>query len=201
MFGKWKTTPKQYADSIVRFNNEIGGMEWASPQDWMCEPSVLAKTRLSIRKHQELTVDNLIELRTINPDLNIIPVLQGWDPPDYAYHIEMYSRRGIDLASEKLVGVGTMCRRASVRNVHQLIVDISSMGIKLHCYGVKSDGMPLFGSIITSADSMAWSSRARWANKNLCGEEHLAKRCSHCVKWATIWADKVVSKVGFTEPE
>lgn len=43
--GSWSDIPEsQYVDEVRQFSEEIGMMDWAAPQDWMCEPEVLART-------------------------------------------------------------------------------------------------------------------------------------------------------------
>ena len=51
---------------------------WAAPQDWMCEPAIIAKTGLAVVEHQRRTVTNFLELQALAPDLPFIPVLHGW---------------------------------------------------------------------------------------------------------------------------
>lgn len=41
LYGRWETTPEQYVDEVRRFIREIGGLDWAAIQDWMCEPQVI----------------------------------------------------------------------------------------------------------------------------------------------------------------
>ncbi len=48
LYGEWRTTPKEYAAAVRRYAVELGNLAWASPQDWMCEPWVVAKTGLSV---------------------------------------------------------------------------------------------------------------------------------------------------------
>ena len=96
MYGEWRTTPHQYVALVQRYVNEIGWLDWAAPQDWMCEPFVLAKTGKTITEHQRLTVNNYLDLKTLSPQLPIIPALQGWQPDDYLRHAEMYEHAGIE---------------------------------------------------------------------------------------------------------
>jgi len=196
MYGEWRTKPSQYIANIRRYINEIGRLQWAAPQDWMCEPQVLEKTGKTIDLHQWLTVNNYLELKHQAPDLPIIPALQGWHPDDYLRHIEMYQQVGIDLFAEPLVGMGTFCRRASLTPVQNLVHRLHNDGLSMHGFGVKQDGLPNIGNQLTSSDSLAWSLTARLAPGNLCGTPHRAKKCSHCRTWATRWANKVVSKIG-----
>jgi hypothetical protein len=34
MFGEWRTKPSQYVTAIRRYVDQIGRLQWASPQDW-----------------------------------------------------------------------------------------------------------------------------------------------------------------------
>lgn len=196
MYGTWVTTPAQYIHQIRRYISEIGHLNWAAPQDWMCEPQVLKKTGFTVPKHQLLTVQNFQRLRDLAPDLPIIPVLQGWEPDDYFRHRDLYAEHGIDLSAEPLVGMGTFCRRASLRPVQRIVRELFDDGLKMHGFGVKSDGLPAIGDFLASSDSMAWSFTARREDRNLCGVPHISPRCHHCRKWATMWADKTTAKIG-----
>lgn len=41
LHGRWVTTPEQYVEEVRRFIREIGKLDWAAIQDWMCEPQVI----------------------------------------------------------------------------------------------------------------------------------------------------------------
>src|SRR5438874_2025360 len=86
-YGSWEhgPTPAQYVARVKRYRDEIGMLAWAAPQDWMCEPWIVAKTGLSIVEHQRRTVANFVQLRDLAaaaglPDGLIRPVVQGWQP-------------------------------------------------------------------------------------------------------------------------
>src|SRR4051812_47179326 len=61
--GKWTVTPKEYAAQVIRAGEEIGKLDWCAPQDWMCEPFILEKTGLDVKTHQNLTIQNFLDLR------------------------------------------------------------------------------------------------------------------------------------------
>jgi hypothetical protein len=107
-YGEWRTTVPEYLEAVTRYQAEVGNLAWAAPQDWMCEPWIIAKTGLSVREHQERTVTNYLDLRDRGP---FIPVLQGWDEADYHRCVDLYTEAGVDLTTEPLVGLGTVCRR------------------------------------------------------------------------------------------
>jgi hypothetical protein len=59
-YGRWVTTPEAYIMAVRRYRDEIGGLAWAAPMDWMCEPFMVAKTGLTVRVHQRRTVDSVL---------------------------------------------------------------------------------------------------------------------------------------------
>jgi hypothetical protein len=79
LYGAWRTSPRAYAGAIVRYRDEIGSLAWAAPQDWMCEPPILAKTGRSVAFHQAVTVASVFDLRDRVGPL-VIPVLRGLGP-------------------------------------------------------------------------------------------------------------------------
>ena len=194
-YDKWMTTPEQYVDELYWIVDQIGNMDWASPQDWMCEPHMVAKTGKSVEEHQHLSCVNFVRLKELAPDLPIIPVLQGWQPDEYRTHLEMYLSYGVDLRDYSTVGMGSFCRRANVQGVRELVVDFAEYGLKMHGFGLKQDGLRLFKNHLVSSDSMAWSFTARtngWRGKYMCGVPHeKAKSCTDCHTWAMMWAKKV----------
>lgn len=97
MHGRWTLSAADYVADVRRFTDEIGRLAWAAPQDWMCEPSMLAKTGLSVADHQQRTIDNYLELMAIAPEMPWTPVLQGWAISDYWRHAEAYGVAGVNL--------------------------------------------------------------------------------------------------------
>ena len=178
---RWRT-PKRYNGS----GKKSGVYSGAAPQDWMCEPQILRATGMSVQEHQRRTVANFIDLRQRwpGPDCPVIPVLQGWTIPDYLACLAMYRAEGIDLVAEPLVGLGSVCRRQATREVAGLVMRLAGMGLKLHGFGVK--GGSSVRPLLESADSMAWSYKARIEGIRLPGHPH--RKCSNCLPWALQWA-------------
>ncbi|MEU4244278.1 hypothetical protein [Actinoplanes sp. NPDC026619] len=186
--GSWADgpTPRQYATRIRRYADEIGGLDWASAQDWMCEPPMLAHTGLDIRRHQYLTVINYLELTTIDPGLPIVPAVQGWRPGDYLDCVELYARYGVDLRTLPLVAVGSLCRRQGTAEAETIVDRLHRHGLRrLHTYGVKTLGLARFADRITSSDSLAWSRTARH-QPPLPGCTHRG-HCGNCRRFALRW--------------
>jgi len=171
----------------------IGGLAWAAPQDWMCEAGMLAKTGLKIADHQRLTLDNYLELRGLAPDLPIVPVLQGWTLDDYLRHADAYQRAGVQLDRGELVGVGTLCRRQHTATACTILQRLAGLGLKLHGFGVKMQGLDAGGQYLASADSLAWSFQARCKRLRLPGCSH--RTCSSCLRWALQWRERVLDRI------
>lgn len=191
-FGRWTVTPRVYAMEARRYKDEIGMMDFAAPQDWMCEDKIRAVTRLSIREHQRRTVRSFVELRDLDPGVPWIPVLQGMTLDDYHYCVDLYDRAGVDL-SQYTVGVGSVCRRQATEEIRTILASLASYGFALHGFGVKLLGLKASWSFLRSADSMAWSYNAR---KNPVIQGHTHKTCANCFDWAERWYHRVDGQLG-----
>lgn len=192
-FGGWATGPHEYATAVRRYRDEVGMMEWAAPQDWMCEPGMIEKTGLSVRAHQALTLRNFVQLRQIAPDLPFIPVLQGWTLDDYLDHVDAYGAAGFDLTTFDLVGVGSVCRRQDTDEIRDIIAALNDVGVRrIHGFGVKGDGFGKYGHQLASADSMAWSKRGF----HIMPCPHTgAKSCANCRVHALEWRRRTLARV------
>jgi hypothetical protein len=199
MHGRWTMTAAEYAIEVRRFRDEIGGLDWAAPQDWMCEPQIIhggvisgrtaPGTGLDCEEHQRRTVANLIELRALAPDLPWVPVLQGWTIADYLRCIEMYDRGGVDLRQEPLIGLGSVCRRSRETEGAAIVQTLASMGLRLHGFGFKLTGLAMCGRQLASADSLAWSYSGRKAGPCPRGP----KNCANCLHFALAWRQRVLA--------
>lgn len=187
LHGRWETTPETYADEIRRFQADIGGLEWAAPQDWMCEPWVLAKTGLTVADHQHRTLRSYLDLAARG--LPVVPVLQGWTGEDYARHAEQYEQAGVGLEGLPLVAIGSVCRRQGTLEAERIIRSLGR-ALRIHAFGLKVTGLRRFADALASADSMAWSYRARRGGIRLPGCRH--RRCHNCLAWALRWREDVL---------
>lgn len=191
LHGEWTITAKRYVKVVESYSSRMGGMVFAAPQDWMCEPHMLSRTGLTVAEHQQRTVDNFLELRDLAPHTPFIPVLQGWEPDDYQRCVDLYTDAGVDLRSEPLVGLGSVCRRQSTAQIGQLVTDLAESGISLHGFGVKIGGILAYGQHLASADSLAWSFRAR-RSEPLPGCTHM--NCANCLKYALKWHGELMGR-------
>lgn len=201
--GAWTITANEYAARVRRYHDQIGMMTWAAPQDWMCEPAIIhggqfgtqkfVGTHLSVFEHQKRTVANLCDLRHTAPDLPWTPVLQGYTLQDYVRCIAMYGEAGVDLSAEPIVGIGSVCRREATLEIRDIITAVREAGVhNIHGFGVKRGGIEGYGDLLTSADSMAWSYRARRQGIRLPGHRHA--NCAYCLPYALQWRAGIVDE-------
>jgi len=203
--GRWATTTAEaYIDRVRRYRDQIGGLAWAAQMDWMCEPAIIhggriagqtfVGTGLTIGEHQHRTVANLHNLRTLASadDVRIAPVLQGWAVDDYLRCAELFISSGIDLSTEPVVGIGSVCRRQGTKEAAEIIAAVTAAipGIQLHGFGVKVSGLRDYGSTLASADSLAWSYAAR-RSPALPGCSHTT--CANCPRYAFQWRHRVLA--------
>jgi hypothetical protein len=196
-------------------------MLWAAPQDNMCEPWVIygknqhlpptheqyfhgtrelrglgpgddeQDLTTAVRIHQRLTVANFVELIRIAPDIPWIPVLQGWSLADYLYCLKLYEAAGVDLGAVPVVGLGSVCRREDTDEIAQIVSTFAAMGLRLHGFGVKTEGLAMYGEELTSADSQAWSYGYRKRRIRLETCTHRAQTCGWCLDGALAWYQRV----------
>lgn len=189
MYGEWRTDANEYVAAVRRYVTNIGRLDWAAPQDWMCEPWIVAKTGLTVGEHQRRTVANYLTLRSLAPELPFVPVLQGWTLDDYRRHADAYVAAGVNLEREHTVGLGSVCRRQATSDIARIVATLSADGLRLHGFGVKGDGIRRYGWALSSADSMAWSYRGRRIKP--CPHTGVSS-CANCYPHAIAWRDRAL---------
>lgn len=189
MHGSWNAVPpEQYVAEVRSWSKQIGGLDWAAIQDWMCEPVIRAKTGKSVLAHQLLTIRSLLYLRILAPEIPWAPVIQGWEKKDYLRHIELYADWGYDLRAEPIVGIGSVCRRQATDEIADIIGEVADQGIRLHGFGVKTKGLAKVAGLLASADSLAWSFAGR---RDTPMRGHTHKNCANCMPYAMRWRDRL----------
>lgn len=191
--GAWTLSAKDYAHEVKRYGDEVGSLVQVAPQDWMCEPAMVRKTGLSVEGHQLRTVANYLDLLALGV-AKVFPVLQGWSMTDYMRHVEMYGRAGVYLDALPVVGIGSVCRRQGEDEISQILHGVARLGVKLHGFGVKMQGLEKGGCALHSADSMAWSFSARRQAPLPGCKTHI--NCANCEIYALAWRDRVVGALG-----
>lgn len=160
--GGYRSSPEEYVGYVNRWSMHRGLLAAVS-QDYMCEEFVLDITGLTVADHQEMTIDRYDQIVALRPRVQILPVLQGYDPSEYVSHIRQYGDR---LTEGMWVGVGSVCKRnAEPELVYQVLSAIKEVrpDLRLHGFGLKITALedPRVVSLLHTSDSMAWSYAAR----------------------------------------
>ena len=191
--GGWSISARSYAREVARWGDQLGGLVWAAPQDWMCEPVVIhggpgfVGTGLSVAEHQARTVGNYLDLMAL--EAPTIPVLQGFSLADYERCVDLYEAAGVRLAGLPVVGLGSVCRREATAEVGAIVAAMAARGIRCHGFGCKAGALRRYGGLLASADSMAWSAAGR--RRGPC--DHLRSRCANHRHYALTWRTGILA--------
>lgn len=200
--GRWTIDPGQYVADLRRYVAEIGNLVWAAPQDWPAGLAVLARTGLTEEAHQRRTVESVVRLRAMAPELPIIAVVTGTTMDGYLRHLDLYAAAGIELRAEHLViGVGALVGRPA-GEVAAIVRALYGAGLRrLHGFGVKGRVLEDIGGLLSSIDSASWSAQAR----------HQSGPCPHglvawernCPRAAQAWAarQRARAATGAAQPD
>jgi hypothetical protein len=189
LHGDHQLSPVQYAQAIQRACQLCPDVV-AVTQDYMCEQYIfdcrerLTGRRYTIAEHQQQTIERYDAIRAaLDPSIELMPVLQGYQPAEYRQHILDYGAR---LAPGAWVGVGSVCKRNGDPNAIRDVLHVISSArhdLRLHGFGVKLTSLasPTVRRLLYSADSMAWSYSARKQGRN--GNDYreaiaFARRCA-----------------------
>jgi hypothetical protein len=195
----YPVTISEYAREVLRYQEEIGMMEWAAPLDWMCEPEVVWKHDLGVLEHQRRTIENFLRLRDLCGPI-VAPVVQGWTLDDYLRHLDMYQQAGVYLTYEPIVAVGSVCRRSDDDEIVKILDRLAREGLTLHAFGVRSSALERIADALTSADSLVWSYSARREAQDPNWEaDHTHPRggrtCANCFTYARRWYDAQLDRL------
>ena len=143
LYGCWRTTPEDYVAAVKRYDREVGQLEWAAGQDYMCEDEMLTRTGLSVEEHQRRTVANFVRLEQLwhedddaelHPEAPFMPTVQGKTVGEYLPCWDMFGEDGVDLSNYPSVGVGSVCRRQHTEEIREVLEALRERdpGVPLH---------------------------------------------------------------------
>lgn len=179
-WGKYPYTPEQYVEWLYGWLPQ-----WAAMMDFCCEDEITGGKPGIVRERQQKTTEMAYHFWSNCKDAQWcwVPTIQGWTVEDYVRHAqemkpliqEMQAYYGKD--SYFRVGIGTLCRRASVEMIHEVIREVSAIlgDVPLHLWGVKLGLLqsPLaLPEQVVSMDSAAWNgmfgtNREKWKQSGL----------------------------------
>lgn len=142
-------TVEQYHNWLCEHTNEF---EWASVMDYACESRF--DDLWNVQHRMEATLENTIKQFNMNPDYNLLPVLQGKSVEEYVESYDYLKDHGIPV---DYVGLGTICRLSSEKEIVKLEQKIreKTKVKKIHGFGVKVASYK-HGATFNTADSQAW---------------------------------------------
>jgi hypothetical protein len=161
-WGDYRYTPDQYVAWLDAWRPQ-----WAATMDYCCEPE-LAEGGNLVRDRQERTtaMAELFWHEFRDAPWAWTPTVQGWEVEDYRRHARelrplVENMRRV-YGDEFRVGVGTLCRRASVLMIHQVVRAVAEElpGVGLHLWGVKLGALQSRMGLpdqVVSVDSAAWN--------------------------------------------
>lgn len=179
-WGNYRYSPSQYVKWLDGWLPQ-----WAATFDYCCENEITSGRPGVVRERQQKTTEMASHfwMQYRDKPWCWVPTVQGWEALDYQRHAlelkplidEMQSYYGPD--SFFRVGIGTLCRRASVAMIHEVVSVVSQIlpDIPLHLWGVKLDLLQSEIALpagIASMDSAAWNGlwgtgREKWKHSGL----------------------------------
>lgn len=166
--------------------------------DYMCEPFVLAKTGLTVKQHQQMTVDNQIKImdRLDKYDIKgqFAGCIQGWKVEDYLTMIDQLKAHG--LITHRM-GVGSICRRNSENDIIKVLEAVKHElpSVDLHAFGAKNKilSFPPVHDYVYSSDSMGWSYDGRRVDKKPCAQCYRhCLNCANCHTYMMMWYNRLM---------
>jgi hypothetical protein len=183
---------------------ELGALnawDWWAQMDLCCEPEIAGDR--AIVRHRVKETASLLDVCSAHARYLRdaegaswaslpMPVLQGWEPGDYVESASL-ADRVLDGAWPALVGVGSVCRRKiggadGVVAVVRALDRVLPAGVRLHLFGVKSDGLAELSAHprVASVDSCAWDFRARVMAR----EAGISNTVEHRLSALHVWMEK-----------
>jgi len=166
--GEYRYTPAQYVDWLDAWRPQ-----WAALMDLCCEREITGTNDGIVRERQRRTTETAW---TMWQDYRRapwcwVPTVQGWEVGDYVRHARELAPLIAEMAeyygpgSEFRVGIGTLCRRASVAMIRAVAASVAAElpGVPLHLWGIKLGALRsrlALPAAVVSVDSAAWDGMA-----------------------------------------
>lgn len=168
-WGDYRYTPEGYNAWLERWTPE-----WAATMDYCCEDEITTGKAGVVRDRQDRTTEmaHRFWLEYRDAPWAWVPTVQGWRvPEDYERHAEELTPLVAEMRSHYeatgrgeafRVGIGTLCRRASTTEVHQVARAVSAIlpNTPIHLWGIKLGALKSVLALptsVASVDSAAWN--------------------------------------------
>lgn len=180
LWGDYRYTSEQYVDWLDSWSPN-----WAATMDYCCEDEITSGRHGVVRERQQRTTGMAYRFWDDYRDRPYawVPTVQGWNVRDYIQHAhdlkplitEMQSfyqaRAGQDQTlNEFRVGIGTLCKRTSIRGVIAIVMAVASVLPDVRCFhlwGVKTTfwKAPIAFPFEVSSDSASWNMQSYYGQR------------------------------------
>lgn len=162
---KWGGYRYDAAEYVAWLNSWSRQPQWAATMDYCCEDEITAGKPGIVRERQSKTTEMAWHFwnKYRACGWNWTPTVQGWNTADYERHAAelapLIAEMKAHYGSGFRVGIGTLCRRASVQQIREVVRAVGDVlpGVNFHLWGVKlgaiQSGLPVS---VASVDSAAW---------------------------------------------
>jgi len=146
-----------YPWSVQEYHNWLSEnqqlFDWACVMDYACEERF--DDVWSVEQRMQSTLDNTIEQFNMDPEYDLVPVIQGRSIDQYIDFTDTLQDYGIDVSE---VGLGTVCRLSNTNEIISVEQELRERTDieRMHGFGVKI-GAYKKGVNFESADSAAWN--------------------------------------------
>lgn len=163
-WGGYPYTPDQYVQWLRAWQPQ-----WAATMDYCCEDEITSGKPGIVRERQQRTTEMAWHFwQTYQESHCWVPTIQGWTVEDYQHHATELKPLIEEMCTVYAgnpawrVGIGTLCRRASVQMIHEVTRAVAGIlpDIPLHLWGIKLGALqsPLaLPEQVASVDSAAWN--------------------------------------------
>ena len=162
-FGDYPFSIDTFVQWVHEMNKENDNkVNSVATPDYPCEEEINRKCKYKTNYERIYrTVQNAEECMDLYPEINWMPVIQGYEPSEYELCLNLYRDAGIK--PEKFA-IGSMCRRLNVKKIEYHIKNLIENGLKekIHIFGLCKTGMKskyLFDNV-DSCDSIGYTFNA-----------------------------------------
>jgi len=168
-YSEYPWSVEDYHGFLTEYPREF---DWAAVMDFVCSPQF---NHLKSKQNRlDQTLENTIAHYDLDPDYQLLPVLQGESIHDYLSFYDRLNDHGIPT---DVVGLGTLMRisgECEIKRVEQGVRANTDVD-RFHGFGIKVSSFKV-GASFESADSRSWGDASRHKKVYIDDGDRLIKR-------------------------
>lgn len=141
-FGDYPFSINVFVDWVDKMNDvNDGKVNFVATPDYPCEMEITRTCGLKTNYERIIaTVDKAIECLDGYPDINWLPVIQGYELSEYELCLDLYKERGVNPVR---FAIGSLCRRKKVEKIEFIVKSLISRGLdnEIHIFGLCMNGL------------------------------------------------------------